>query len=198
MTINISAFTFDEEEARVIALAVTTYAACLTAAEAKPDRQRKKVRNLEKKLQVLDTVGVHFTQAPTCGQLCEALSRQVQGWTEDKRNALLIDVAFSDPFSPYQLETSEKDKREQLGVLCGAIGLAAKRSDQVLDAIADARKAHRNIAWGKVATSALLGAIVLAAGGYVAAPLIAAQLGAAAGLGGAAAVSHGLALLGGG
>jgi hypothetical protein len=39
---------------------------------------------------------------------------------------------------------------------------------------------------------------VVAAGGYLAAPLIAGYVGAAAGLSGAAAVAHGLALLGGG
>src|SRR5207244_6960993 len=51
---------------------------------------------------------------------------------------------------------------------------------------------------GKAALWGLGGAVVLAAGGWAFAPIVATYLGAAAGLSGAAATAHGLALLGGG
>jgi hypothetical protein len=69
---------------------------------------------------------------------------------------------------------------------------------EVKDTQKQALKAHRHIAWGKIAVFGLGGAVVMAAGGYALASWIGGALGGAAGLGGAAATNFGLALLGGG
>lgn len=197
-TMSVAAFTFDETEAPIAALAVGTYASLLAAVESDADREKKKRHNVDEKMRVLATVGVPVAPGVEASQLCSLLSERLSSWTEVKRTALLIDVAFAAPFAPYELNVSKEDQRAQLRALCPALGLAPERADQVLDSIAAARRAHRQIAWGKIAMSAVLGGVVVAAGGYAAAPLIAAHLGVAAGLSGAAAVSHGLALLGGG
>ena len=96
------------------------------------------------------------------------------------------------------MKVSEDQHEQALGMVASRIGLPVQRARDVLESIRSARKAHKHIAGGKNAVGAVLGAVVIAGGGYLAAPLIAGYLGGAAGLSGAAAVSHGLALLGGG
>ena len=58
--------------------------------------------------------------------------------------------------------------------------------------------AHRKIDWAKIGLIGAGGAIVIGIGGYALAPILAASIGSAAGLTGAAATSYGLAVLGGG
>jgi hypothetical protein len=115
-----------------------------------------------------------------------------------KRNALLIEIAFAAPFSPYEVKFDAGDHERALAEVAEVVGLPASRAKQIVGAIASARKAHRHIPWATIGISAVVGAVALSMGGYLAAPLIAGYLGAAAGLSGAAAVAHGLALIGGG
>lgn len=195
---NIAELTFSEDEGLVIALAVTTLAALLAGMEADNARKERKQRVVLLKLETLEKAGLQLACPHDPDALVSELSRRAQTWHEPKRNALLIDLAFADPFSPYELKVSQKDQKAALERVCDAIGLPQERVRQVFESIAEARAVHRRIGWEKVAAATVIGAIVLATGGYAAAPLIAAKLGAAAGLSGAAAVSHGLALLGGG
>jgi hypothetical protein len=193
--INLAAFTFGEEEARALALAVTEIAAMLVDAEKDTARHARKVRIVQEKRRYLATVGI---EAPIAAQWTEALQRRVAGWDETKRTALLIEVAFAAPFAPYEVKVGDDDHRKALGEIASILGLAPSRAPEILDAIRSAKKAHRHIPWARIAVGTVVGAVVVAAGGYFAAPLIAGYLGAAAGLSGAAAVAHGLALLGGG
>jgi hypothetical protein len=116
----------------------------------------------------------------------------------DQRKTLLIDLSFSDPFAPYELKYDEDWQRDAIKDI--AKGLVVDLS--FVDAISATRKAaarahhRRNIAF--TVAFGIGGAVVLALGGWMAAPVIAGYLGASAGLAGAAATAHGLALLGGG
>lgn len=195
--IDLAAFTFGEEEASIIAVGLTVLAARLAEEERNEERRAKKWRIVGKKVEVLRTLGIEVV-GETAVVLTRFLRRKVEPWDEAKRNALLIELAFASPFAPYDVKVSGDRYEARLGELCEHLGLDAKRAAEVLEAIASARKAHRHIAWGKIAVGAVLGTVVAAAGGYLAAPMLAGYLGAAAGLTGAAAVSHGLALLGGG
>lgn len=194
-----SAFMFGDEDASTVALALTAVASTLSERETDSDRQVRKAKIVGLKLQLLSKLdrGVQETfTTPT--QLFVALAGRVEVWPETKRDALLIEVAFASPFAPYDVQVTDKQHREALRVFAEGVGLSARRADEIMAAIASARRAHTHVEWGKLAAGIVIGSVVMAAGGYLAAPLIAAQLGAAAGLSGAAAVSHGLALLGGG
>jgi hypothetical protein len=209
-----TAFTFNEHEARLLALGLTTFAALLAEVDTDDERRKRKLRVVGLKLDLLRKVGLDVSTPAggDCSRGCSelvalaraevgaraTLTAQISAWDETKRNALLIEIAFADPFAPYEIKVRSKDHAEQLALFCPAIGLAPERAGQVLESMDAARKAHRNVAWGKIAVPAVLGAVVVAAGGYAGAPLITEHLGAVAGLSGAAAVSHGLALLGGG
>jgi hypothetical protein len=116
----------------------------------------------------------------------------------DTKRTLLIDLLFSDPFAPYELKFSQKDLRDSLKRLAEHLGLPSRTVDEVADIRKDATKAHRNLSIGRIVAFGLGGVLVLGLGGWMAAPLIAGYLGAGAGLAGAAATAHGLALLGGG
>jgi len=194
-----SAFMFGDEDASTVALALTAVASTLTERETDAERQARKAKIVALKLQLLSKIdsGVQETfTTPT--QLFVALAGRVEPWPETKRDALLIEVAFAAPFAPYEVQVTDKQHLEALRVFAAGVGLPGRRADDVMASIASARRAHQHIEWGKIAVGVVIGSVVIGAGGYLVAPLIAAQLGAAAGLSGAAAVSHGLALIGGG
>lgn len=194
-----SAFMFGDGDAPTVALALTAVAATLKERETDTERQARMAKIVELKLQLLCKLDTDVKRTfTTTTQLFVALAGRVEAWPETKRDALLIEIAFASPFAPYEIKTTDKQHNEALRVLATGVGLSGRRADDVTAAMASARRAHRHIEWGKIAAGVVVGSVVLAAGGYLAAPLIAAQLGAAAGLSGAAAVSHGLALIGGG
>lgn len=194
-----SAFMFGDEEAPTVALALTSVAATLAEREASAERKARMVKIVISKVQLLSKLDRDIPEVLTTPtQLFMALSSRVASWPETKRDALLIEAAFASPFAPYEVKVTEKQRQEALRVLAAGVGLSGQRVDDVIAAITSARRAHRHIEWSKIATGVVVGSVVMAAGGYLAAPLLAAQLGAAAGLSGAAAISHGLALIGGG
>jgi hypothetical protein len=116
----------------------------------------------------------------------------------DQARMFLIDLAFSDPFAPYQLKFKRADFEKSLVRIADLVGLNEDAVKQIRETQKEAVHAHSTIDFVNVVCWGGVGAVVLAAGGWVAAPWIAGYLGAAAGLGGAAATAHGLALLGGG
>jgi len=126
----------------------------------------------------------------------EMLSQQKLSPTDTK--ALLIDLSFSNPFSPYQLAYKEKDLLKVTKEIGECLGLESDAIEGIWKTRKEALDSHSEIAWGKIMMFAVGGAAVLATGGWMAAPAFAAYLGGSAGLAGAAAVSYGLALLGGG
>lgn len=188
-------FEFGESEAKVVSAAVTWVDWCLAEAEYNEERKKKKRRVVQKKQEALDSFGVVAVHEDA---LAAYIRRSVSGWSEAKRTMLMVEVCLTQPFAPYEIKFSKADHVRTLGALAELVNLPVGKPREILDSLKSARKAHKHIAWGKIAVYSILGAVVVGLGGYLAAPLIAAQLGAAAGLSGAAAVSHGLALLGGG
>lgn len=116
----------------------------------------------------------------------------------DETKTLFIDLAFSNPFSPYELKYSNKDFTEALKKVGTRFDVEADTISSILQTKKDAIKAHRNVNWLKIVGLGAAGVVVLGIGGYALAPVIGAKLGAAAGLVGVAASNYGLALLGGG
>jgi hypothetical protein len=117
-----------------------------------------------------------------------------------ERRTMLIDLAFSDPFAPYEFRDYDQatDMRRALLALAPYLGWSEADIRNVGDTRKRAAKAHKRRKPLVTAAFGLGGAIIFAVGGWLAAPAIAAYLGAGAGLAGAAATAHGLALLGGG
>lgn len=168
----------------------------LAKAETNDDRRKKKRRVVRLKRNLIrDTFSEECEGASTLKQIARQIPKDLP---DDQKTTLLIDLAFSDPFAPYQLKFRESDFCEALKKLAKRIGVPVERVDAILKTKADALKAHRNLDVGKVLVYGLGGAVVIGLGGYFAAPAIASALGTAAGLSGAAATAHGLALLGGG
>lgn len=123
-------------------------AATLKEREEDSDRQARMARILELKLQLLCNLdpGVERTFiTPT--RLFLTLAGRVEAWPETKRDALLIEVAFASPFAPYEVRITEKQYNEALRVLATGIGLSGRRADEVVAAIASARRAHHHIEW---------------------------------------------------
>lgn len=191
-------FEFGEHEAKVLSAALTYVDWYLTGLEADEDRKKKKERVVQKKREALDVLGI---SAADRGSLATSIAKSVSEWSEDKYTMFLVEACLAQPFAPYELHYKKADHLRALQALA-RLNLPNARADatvqRILDSIESARKAHKHIAWGKIAVFGVLGAVIVGLGGYMAAPAIAAQLGAAAGLSGAAAVAHGLALLGGG
>jgi hypothetical protein len=188
-------FEFGQSEAKVVSAAVTWVDWCMAEAEQNEERKKKKHRVVQKKYEALESLGV----VAVCeNDLATCIRRSVSEWSEAKRMMLMIEVCLAQPFAPYELKFRKSDHVRMLENLAELVNLPIGKPGEILDSLKSARKAHKHVAWGKIAVYSVLGAVVVGLGGYLAAPLIAAQLGAAAGLSGAAAVSHGLALLGGG
>ena len=163
----------------------------VTSVEVNDDRHTKMRRNVQYQLDALETVLGHGVDP-----------RQViHDWTQmvepEDQVALMVEVLYLDPFFPSEVRYSQKARYVALDHLDKVLNLEPTfvRVREVAD---QARSAHRKRDWAKVGLIGVGGAVLLAAGGFVAAPVLGAALGGAAGLGGAAAVGHGLALLGGG
>ncbi len=127
-----------------------------------------------------------------------ALALLKTDWTESTAVPLLCELAFTQPFFPYDLKIAPRDFASALAFVAQSLGLSQTQVDQVLKAKKAALRSQKNLNWKKVTVISIGGGAALAVGGWALAPLIGGVLGSAAGLSGAAAVSHGLALLGGG
>ena len=190
----LSELAFDEDDALTVAVGVTYVAQMAARREQDTDRKSRKEAAIAQKLQVLEKAGLGMDAV----QLKSRFKDRVSRWSSHKRSALLVELAFASPFAPYELKVTDKHLTWALGRAASVLGLTAARVAEIQDAIRSARKVHRHIAWGKIGVSAVVGALVFAVGGFALAPVLAGALGSAAGLSGAAAISHGLALLGGG
>ncbi len=120
------------------------------------------------------------------------------GLDHETRHTLMIDLVFSDPFAPYELEYNEGALKRCLETLALLLSLPSGIVDEIGEIRKEASRAYSKHGVVTIAAFGVGGAALLALGGYVAAPAIAAYLGASAGLSGAAATLNGLALLGGG
>ncbi len=126
------------------------------------------------------------------------LANLLRSWSDEKRTSLLIDLAFLDPFAPYTLKHSAAARTAALKKLAPAIGKTPDDVDELEKARASAHQAHRASMAKKAGVVGVTTAVVLASAGWLAAPMLGTAIGTAAGLNGAAATAHGLAILGGG
>lgn len=117
---------------------------------------------------------------------------------EKDRLAFLIELFFLDPFAPYTLKYRGKAQQKALQKTADLLGAKSKDIRRISRTSKDAMQSHSKQNWGKVGLVGVGAAVLLGVGGFVVAPLLGAALGAGAGLAGAAATAHGLALLGGG
>lgn len=115
-----------------------------------------------------------------------------------QKRTLLIDLDFSDPFAPYELKFDEDDLDHGLHAVADVLRVPSQFIDEITQTRKQASRAHKKRSLAVTVAFGLGGAALLAAGGWMAAPVIAGYLGASAGLAGATATAHGLALLGGG
>lgn len=169
-----------------------------TEVETAKDRKAKKVRVQEKKRQALAEAFPTHTAGLSLDGDAWKLLETAGPWEHERALRFLIDIAFVNPYSPYELKYDEKHVLHGLQQLGPRLGLSAPDVSRVWETRKSAIKAHRQVGLGKVLMFAAGGLVVLAVGGWLAAPAIAGWLGAGAGLAGAAATAHGLALLGGG
>lgn len=121
-----------------------------------------------------------------------------ESWDPATQKKFFIDLAFSNPFAPYELKFSSKDFEIVLEQYGFQIGILQNETQSILKTKSDVLKSQKKINWKQIAALGVGGAGILATGGYFFAPILGSALGSAAGLSGAAATAHGLALLGGG
>ncbi len=194
-TFSIPAYDFGEEGAQTLIATITVLAMKVAQSEKDAKRQKRMFAVIDKKFELLEHMSIKI---PDRAAFNSFLSQRVESWEEHKRNLLLVEAAFADPFAPYQIKVPDKSLLSGLKEIAYLIHLRESRVDEINETIKSARKAHKHIRWGQVAVGTILGIAILGTGGYLLAPTIAAAIGASAGLSGAAAVSYGLALLGGG
>jgi hypothetical protein len=180
----------------LISLGSFAMAVRLSELERDSTRQHKKNRVVRKKRSLLSATFPQYSDEIQRGDF-QGLFASTD-WPKEAATTYLIDLAFTDPFAPYTLKYSDSDFEVALTDVARYVGEDHNTVNRIRDTRREALKAHFKVKWGKIALLGLGGLVVAGLGGWVFAPIIAGSLGAAAGLSGAAATAHGLALLGGG
>ncbi len=179
-----------------IAAGTLHLAKLITYSEKDNERKQKKQRVVERKSKLLKEAFPEETQALFLPEGTQKLLEY--NWSWDESMTFLIDLAFTNPFAPYELEFKESDFEEALKQTAVLVGRSTQDVKRILETKKKAFNAHWQLDWGKVALFGIGGIALFGVGGWLAAPLIGTAIGTAAGLSGAAATSHGLAILGGG
>ena len=122
----------------------------------------------------------------------------VDPWPEADRLRLVIDLDFTDPFFPFELRVPADHFEAALGWIARHVGVGRTVTDSIAETRRDAERLHVKNRLVKIVAYGAGGVVLLGAGGWALAPIIGTALGTGAGLSGAAATAHGLALLGGG
>jgi hypothetical protein len=185
----------DRDYVIVIAAASCLMAEQILASTERGDHAKKMQRVVDRKVSAVRLIlGIPTDELL---DLADIVPERAADWTQTQLGTLLIDLEFSDPFAPYSLRYPRRDFDNSLREVASIIGRTSA-IPEIRAARRDAMRAHQKSSALKISMYGLGGAAVIAAGGWLAAPLIAGALGSAAGLTGAAATAHGLALLGGG
>jgi hypothetical protein len=183
----------------LISLASLCIAKELTSLDSDKERKKRKENVVAKKMEALSRIMAEEDIATLHDlNIRPTLMKLTLKMPADELKAIAIDLAFGNPFTPYEIAYKESDLRIALSAIADPLGLNEAVIDSIWKTRKEALDAHNEISWAKIVMFSVGGAAVLAVGGWVAAPAVAAYLGAGAGLAGAAAVAHGLALLGGG
>jgi len=184
----------DEAYSRNVAAGSYLLAHSLMEREEDDDRKQKMRNVLDRKKTLLNETYADGNVSDT-----EDVVRLLDlNPSADDEKTYFIDMAFMNPFSPYELEYDEDDFGEVLKQLSEHFSIDEAAVQEILDTKQDALDAHNSYDWLKIVGYGTAGVVALGLGGYFLAPALGAALGSAAGLAGAVATSHGLALLGGG
>lgn len=184
----------DADYTRLIAIGTYLLAKELTGLEKDFERQLKKHNVVDRKLKMLRET-FPTLERELLGNVAYLLAAQ---WSRDDALTFLIDLAFLNPFAPYELAFKPSDFEAALTRVGRMVGVRDEDVAHMLHTRDEALKAHSHINWQKIALYGLGGLAIVGTGGWLAAPIIGAAIGTAAGLSGAAATSYGLAILGGG
>ena len=179
-----------------VAAASLLVAGRLAALETNATRRAKKERVVQRKLALLREAFPE--QAASVADCTDAGKLLECPWQEDEARTFIIDLAFANPFAPYELRFKDAHLAMALVEIAALIGLSQDDVKSVRRTQRQALKAHRHIEWKKVAAYGVAATVIAGTGGWILAPVIGTAIGTAAGLSGAAATAHGLAILGGG
>ncbi len=187
-----------DEESRTLALFIGTHLIAQTITSFESDQERS-----EKMERVTDLQRAGLSQLLTEGgkdstRPGDVFVTLVKDWSAKDRTGLLIDLDFGEPFFPYSLEYSGKDFEQGLREVAAMSGSRRDLVEEIKATRKSAQRAHQRVSWTRVGLFGAGGLLLVGTAGFLLAPLLGTALGAAAGLSGAAATSHGLALLGGG
>jgi hypothetical protein len=168
----------------------------LARLEKNAERKHKKERVLEQKRKLMFEA---FPDQTTGLSLKGDVRKLIAGeWGQDDAKLFIIDLAFTNPFAPYELKFNQPDFEASLKAVALLVGLKGAVVTRILRTQKEAIKAHHHVDLGKAALWGIGGLAILGFGGWLIAPIIGTAIGTAAGLYGAAATAHGLAILGGG
>jgi hypothetical protein len=137
--------------------------------------------------------------APVVSEACdqiELLQALPTDWAPHVSKTYVADLLFASPFYPAQLKWDNDRREAALTAIAVHIGLSAEIVYELTNVRKSAMKAHRHIDWKKIGLIGASGLVLVGITAGVAAPFIAMGIGGAAGLAGAAALAHGLAVLG--
>lgn len=179
-----------------LAAAGLLMANALAASEKNVERKKKMLGVIEKKWNLFQEAFPN-----TCNSIAEIprLENVIRhSIARHEAVTLLIDLAFINPFTPYELTVKNSDLAATVKTLAAFVGVNVDKVDKIYVTQKDALKAHRRIGYAKLAVLTVAALVAVGVGAWFAAPFIGTAIGTAAGLSGAAATAHGLAILGGG
>lgn len=186
----------DERDISIVTALATHLMAKHIADHTNGDRRSRMQRVVERQAEGIDQL---FVDGGMPDVQPEGLLLYLVGsWPEADRLRLLIDLDFTDPFFPFDLKVGPEQFDRALRWISRHVGMGEAHIDSIAETRRDAERAHSKNRIVKIVAFGAGGLVLLGAGGWALAPVIGTALGAGAGLSGAAATAHGLALLGGG
>lgn len=166
----------------------------LTSIEKKAARKARKEKVLDHHINHINNLDTSRVSGISPGNLESKISGKL---SHDDAVNFIIDVAFSDPFAPYELAYSEKSFNEALVALGQIAGLTEEKARKILATKREAIHAHIRITDFKGIISWVARLVIIAVGGIIFAPFIgAALIGFGTGIFGLAFINHTLAMIG--
>jgi hypothetical protein len=116
-------------------------------------------------------------------------------WPREDALNFLIDLAFVEPYAPYELGYRDNDFRIALGTVAALVGVEPEEADKILSTKKNALKAHIRYNWLYLFISSIVRTIAVGFAIFFAAPLIGTFLSTGLGFMGISVANQGLALL---
>ncbi len=167
----------------------------LVRLEKRRKRKLKKLRVLSHKRSMIKEAFPRFTAGHDLKR--DATRLISPKWPRAEASAFILDLAFTKPFSPYELKYKDKHFTIALENVANLVHLSIEDVIRIRGNQRRAYKVYRYVRWKKILLYGLGRFALAGALGYFAAPLLVAYIGALAGLSGAAATAQGLTLLSG-